>query len=203
MEEVTLSKAGPPVCNTIPATTSTPTPVVAPPRSLRWTIRSLSVVIVVSLVGGIAAALVGGSLTELGSGAGGLFGIPSILTTAIALFVAIPAAVAISRRALHFPGWLRAAIVIGGGAWLVAIGYFVVAHAVDPCANGWWDARSRLGDQPLCERFGPALNWHTRYHLLAHAAPASVILGAYLWAIRRWGRPDVSAGRVVSEPPAE
>ena len=149
----------------------------------------------VSLIGGVAAALIGGSLTDLGSGAGGLFGIPSILTTLIALFVAIPAAVAISRQTRLSPGRLRAAIVIGSGAWIVAIGYFVVAHAVDPCVNGWWDAQSRIGDQPLCERFGQELNWHTRFHLLAHAAPAAVLLGAYLWAIRRWGQPDVTLHR--------
>ena len=64
-----------------------------------------------------------------------------------------------------------------------------------PCVNGWWDARSRIGDQLLCERFGSELNWHTRFHLLAHAAPASVLLGAYLWAIRRWGQPGVRWGR--------
>ena len=131
--------------------------------------RSFAAVIIVSLIGGIAAALVGGSLSDLGSGAGGLFGIPSILTTLIALLMAIPAAVAVSRQALRSPGWLRAAVVTGIGAWVVAIGYFVVAHAVDPCVNGWWDGRSRIGDQPLCERFGSELNWHTRFHLLAHA----------------------------------
>lgn len=160
------------------------------PRSLGWTIRSFVAVIAVSLFGGIAAALVGRSLTDLGSGAGGLFGLPSILTTLIALFLAIPAAITVARRARHSPGWLRAAIIIGIGAWVVAIGYFVVAHAVDPCVNGWWDARTRIGDQPMCERFGPDLNWHTRFHLLAHAAPAAVLLGVYLWAIRRWGQPD-------------
>jgi hypothetical protein len=164
--------------------------ITAPP-SLRWTVRGFLVVISVSLVGGIAAALVGGSLTELGSGAGGLFGVPSLLTTMIAAFVAIPAAVTVARRTRHSSGWFRAAVVIASGAWVVAIGYFVVAHAVDPCVNGWWDARSRVGDQPLCERYGSELNWHPRFHLLAHAAPAAVLLGAYLWTVRRWARPDI------------
>ncbi len=59
-------------------------------RSLRWTIRSFTVVIVISLLGGITAALAGGSLTRLGEGAGGLYGFPSLATTLIALFVAIP-----------------------------------------------------------------------------------------------------------------
>ena len=154
--------------------------------SLRWTVRSLSIVIAVSLIGGVAAAALGGSLTDLGSGAGGLFGVPSLLTTVIALVLAVPAAIGFAREARHSPGWFRAALVVAGGAWIVAIGYLVVAHAVDPCVNGWWDARSRIGDQPLCERFGPELNWHTRFHLLAHAAPAAVLLAIYLWATRRW-----------------
>lgn len=170
-------------------------------RSLRLTIQSLTAVVIVSLVGGIAAAVVGGSLTNLGSGAGGLFGIPSILTTLIALFVAIPAAVGTARHARHSPGRPRAVITIAGGAWIVAIGYFVVAHAVDPCVNGWWDARSRIGDQPLCERFGPDLNWHTRFHLLAHAAPAAVLLAVYVWAARRWAHPEPSR-QTAGEHPA-
>jgi hypothetical protein len=139
-------------------------------RSLRWTVWSLVVVITVSVAAGVAAAIVGGALNELGSGAGGLFGIPSMLTTLIALALATPAAISIARQTPRSPGWLRAAVVISGGAWIVAIGYFVVAHAADPCVNGWWDANSQIGNQPLCERFGTELNWHTRFHLLAHAA---------------------------------
>ncbi len=158
----------------------------SPSRGVRWTIRSFTVVIAISLVGGIAAAAVGGSLTDLGSGAGGLYAVPALLTTLIALFVAIPAAVAVARQARGSPGWFRTGVMVAAGAWIVAIGYFEVAHAVDPCVNGWWDASSRIGEQPLCERFGTELNWHTRFHLLAHAAPAAVLLAIYLGAVRRW-----------------
>jgi uncharacterized membrane protein YhaH (DUF805 family) len=158
-------------------------------RGVRWTITLFAVVIVVSLLGGIAAALFGGSLTDLGRGAGGLYGVPSLLTTLIALFVAIPAAVLLARQAKGSPGWLRTSVVVAAGAWVVAIGYFQVAHSVDPCVNGWWDASSRIGDQPLCERFGTELNWHTRFHLVAHAAPAAVLLTVYVWAVRRWATP--------------
>lgn len=155
-------------------------------RGLRLTLGSFTIVIAVSLVGGIAAALVGGPLSDLGSGAGGLYGVPSLLTTLIALLAAIPAAVGMARRARGVPGWVRAAALVAAGAWIVAIGYFVVAHAVDPCVNGWWDATSRIGDEPLCERYGSELNWHPRFHLLAHAVPAAILLGMYVWAIRRW-----------------
>lgn len=156
-------------------------------RWVHWTLVSISVVVSISLAGGVAAAVFGGSLTGLGDGAGGLYGLPSLATTVIALFIAVPAAVALARQSRGSPGWLRAGVVVATGAWIVAVGYFVVAHAVDPCVNGWWDASSRLGDQPLCERFGSELNWHTRFHLLAHAAPAAALLGAYVWAVRRWG----------------
>jgi hypothetical protein len=166
---------------------------IARPRAVRWTLRPLTVVIAVSLVGGIVAAMLGGSLDELGSGAGGLYGVPSILTTLIALFVAIPAAVVVARQAHRSPGWLRAGIVVAAGAWVVAVGYFVVAHAIDPCVNGWWDAGSRIGDQPLCRRYGPELNWHPRFHLLAHAGPAAILLAGYIWAVHRWADPPQRA----------
>ena len=159
------------------------------------TVRSLAVVITVSLVGGIAAALVGGgSLRDLGSGAGGLFGIPSILTTLIALLMAIPAAVAVSRQARRSPGWLRAAVVTGIGAGVVAIGYFVVAHAVDPVstAGGTRAAASAIN----CSASDSDQNsTGTLGSTSSPMPPASVLLGAYLWAIRRWGQPGVRCGR--------
>lgn len=164
--------------------------VTEPPRTGRGAVRGFTVVIVVSVIGGIAAAIVGGPLIDLGSGAGGLFGISSVLTAAIALFLAMPAAFVIARKPQRFLTRLRTAIVWAAGAWIVAIGYLVVAHAIDPCVNGWWDSRSRIGDQPLCERFGLVLNWHTRFHLLAHAAPAALLLGAYVWAINRMTAPS-------------
>ena len=155
------------------------------PTSLRWLMWLLAIVIGASLAGGVAAALVGRGLIDLGSGAGGLLGVPSLLLTLAALILGLPAAVSVARLVRPADGWIGKAVLVGLGAWVVAIGYFVVAHAVDPCFNGWWDGRSRIGSQPLCERFGPELNWHTRFHLLAHAAPAAALFAAYAWAVRR------------------
>lgn len=171
------------------------------PRTGRWTVKGLTVVIGVSVAAGLAAAAVGGPLTRLGSGFGGLFSVPAMLTAMIALGVAMPAALIAARQAGRLHRRLGDAAVIAGGAWVVAIGYSSVAHAVDPCLNGWWDAGSRIGDQPLCERFGDELNWHGRFHLLAHAAPAAVLLACYAWAVGRWASPDdeTSGG---GEPPA-
>lgn len=136
---------------------------------------------------GIGAAALGGSLTDLGSGYGGLWGVPDLLLTFVALILGVAAAIKMNRALRPGVGRLRLAVLVLVGAWAVAIGYSSVAHVVDPCVNGWWDANSRIGTQPLCERFGPELNWHTRFHLLAHAAPAAILLVAYLWTIRRWG----------------
>ncbi|MFZ9042097.1 MAG: hypothetical protein ACO225_10510 [Ilumatobacteraceae bacterium] len=170
---------------------------------MRLTSESLAVVVSVSVVMGLAAALVGGPLTGLGSGFGGLYGLPAMIMLLIAVGIAIPAAVVTARRAGRLHRRLGAAAVIAGGAWVVAIGYSSVAHAVDPCLNGWWDAASHIGDQPLCERFGNELNWHSRFHLLAHAVPAAVLLAAYLWSVVRWARPGVDAhARSRTDPSA-
>ena len=110
---------------------------------------------------------------------------PALMLALVALVLGLPAAVAVARALRPVDGWIGVAVLIVVGAWVVAIGYVVVAHAVDPCANGWWDGRSRIGSQPLCERFGPELNWHTRFHLLAHAVPAAVLFAVYVWALER------------------
>ena len=151
----------------------------------------LTLLIVVTVVGGIAAAAIGGSWSDLGSGYGGLYGLPAIAMTVMSLLV-IPVAVLVARRLGPDAGGLRSAVLLAAGLWVVTLGYSQVAHLVDPCANGWWDHRSRIGSQPLCERFGSELNWHTRFHLLAHAGPAAVLLVLYLYAIKRWGHTDTS-----------
>ncbi len=155
-----------------------------------WMTRAVTFVIVLSLVAGIAAAAVGGPLSQLGSGYGGLYGLPDLLLTVSALLVIVPAVVIVARRLGPGSRRRRRAVIGATGVWVIAIGYSVVAHVLDPCLNGWWDATSRIGSEPLCERFGSELNWHTRFHLLAHAAPAAVLLGGYQYILRRWGRPD-------------
>ena len=162
------------------------------PRSVVWIVRVMTIVVAVSVTGGLIAAIAGGSWSDLGSGYGGLYAFPAMITTLVAL-ASIPIAIVAVRRVGPADHRLRAALVIAGGAWVVAFGYATIAHIVDPCLNGWWDAGSRIGSQPLCERFDATLNWHTRFHLLAHAAPAAVMLAAYLVAVRRWGQPQPSA----------
>ena len=171
------------------------------PRIVRWMILSLTVVIVISVVAGVAATVVGGSLTRLGDGFGGLYGAPALLLTFIALMVGVPATIIVAKRLGPDERRLRAGVVVFVGVWVVGIGYAQVAHSIDPCANGWWDARSRVGSHPLCERFGSELNWHTRFHLVAHALPAAVLLVGFVWAVRRWGGPRVATVRSNEEWP--
>lgn len=157
--------------------------------TLRWgrlLAGSFAAVVLVSFALGIVAAVVGRSTTRLGEGAGGLFAFPSLVTTALAL-ASIPLAIVIARRSATRR--IRSAAVLVGGAWVIAVGYIGVAHALDPCTNGWWDTSSRIGGQRLCERFGSDLNWHTRFHLLAHAAPAVLMVWLYAAAVRRFVEP--------------
>lgn len=148
-------------------------------------------VVGVALIAGITAAVLGGSFSRLGGGYGGLWGVPALLLTFSALVFGVIAAAKIARGLGPGDGRLRIALLVVVGVWVVAIGYAEVAHQIDPCARGWWDASSRLGSQPLCERFGPELNWHTRFHLLAHVVPAALLLGLYILVMRRWGQPNV------------
>ena len=155
------------------------------PRVVRWMVRAMTVIVVVSLAAGLLAAAIGGSLEELGSGPGGLYGLPNALLTLLVLVATVPVARSVGRSLQPERGWLRRAVLVTLGAWVVAVGYFIVAHIVDPCLNGWWDAASRIGSQRLCERYGAELNWHPRFHLLAHAAPAALMLAIYVLALRR------------------
>lgn len=146
----------------------------------------MMIVLTTAVTGGLVAAISGGSLSRLGDGYGGLYGVPALLLMLTSLLMTAPIVIEARRRLPSREHRLRSAIFVVGGLWVVAIGYAQVAHLVDPCVHGWWDARSRVGDQPLCERFGRELNWHTRFHLLAHALPAAVLFGLYATAVRTW-----------------
>lgn len=156
------------------------------PRIVLWVVRVLWVTVGFSFLAGAAAVVFGGRLTDLGSGFGGLYGLPAMLATLAAVGLGVPAGVKLARRLRPHQDWFRAALVVAGGAFMVAFGYQVVAHVIDPCVNGWWGPGSRIGSQPLCSRYGSELNWHPRFHLFAHATPALLLLAGYAWAIRRW-----------------
>ena len=70
--------------------------------------------VAVAAVGGVAAMLAGGSFSELGSGAGGLWGVPSVGTTVLAL-TALPIAVVLAVRSRHV-GKRRSSVESGAAA---------------------------------------------------------------------------------------
>lgn len=165
------------------------------PWYVTWTIRIMALVIGLSLIGGIAVALIGGSLTELGKGYGGGYGYPDTLLN-IPFLLTIPIAIVLVRRLRPGNAWLRTTLLVTGGIWVVVIGYGLVGHLLDPCNNGWWDINSQVGGGPhqhknadvghLCEGVGSAISIHTRFHLLSHAGPAAILFWLYLLALRRW-----------------
>jgi hypothetical protein len=147
-----------------------------------------------SLILGLLAALAGGSLTFLGNGPGGGYGIPDLLFLLAAL-AGIPGllrAIVGMRRGER--GTARWALVFIGPL-LISFGYILIAHSLDPCLLGMWDLASRLGGNiPLCERFGPELNVHTRFHYLWHILPTLPIVWLYGRVLKN-RLPEVAAGR--------
>jgi hypothetical protein len=61
------------------------------------------------------------------------------------------------------------------GPVTVALGYFFVPHAVDPCSVGLWDLQSRIGTQSLCEFAAGSVSTNVRFHLLEHALVTAVL----------------------------
>ncbi len=105
-------------------------------RILRWAIWTTTIVVAISFTGGVVAAALGGPFTELGSGAGGLYAVPSLVLDLTAVAIGVPASVIVARHLRTEPRSLRAAVIAGGGLWIIAIGYFLIAHWIDPCING-------------------------------------------------------------------
>ena len=170
-------------------TTRTPVPASTPgsasaterPTRLPFlTAAALTAVLALCLVLGLYAAAVGGGASRLGSGPGGLAGVPQLVLLAVAALLGGASALALRRR----PG--RAVLVLGG-ALVVAFGYFFFSHAVDPCSLGLVDANARLGGAPLCETGSHGTSTSERFHLLEHAVSAGVLLGMYVLALRGAG----------------
>ena len=145
---------------------------------------------VVSLVLGTAAALVGGPLTVLGNGFGGLYGLPDLFFL-IALLLGVPGLIrgiigSIKRNA-KAARW----ILVFLGPLIISFGYVLIAHSLDPCDNGIWDLTTRLpGTIPACERFGSEINVHTRFHLFWHILPTLPLVWIY-WKVLQRRLPEV------------
>lgn len=138
--------------------------------------------IVISTIAGLIAALGGGRLTELGSGAGGAYGLPDITNT-LALALTLPALIFGISLLIRKKEGAMGRILVFVGALMISFGFLVIAHVLDPCLSGIWTSRSHLGDIPLCERFGFELNIHTRFHLLWHATSTLPLVLVYWYSM--------------------
>ena len=141
---------------------------------LGW--RIILLVSGISLLLGLLAALVGGSLTALGNGPGGGNDIPDLvfsISIILGLFLVFRGVI---KREKTKTRWLFVFV----GPLLISIGYILIAHTFDPCDNGLWDLSSRIGESiPLCERFGSEINIHTRFHYLWHIVPTLPLVWLY------------------------
>jgi hypothetical protein len=161
-------------------------------RWTRWSDRAtrigLWLVLATLLVGlalGAAAALVGGPLTPLGRGVGGLWGAVDLALLAIML-LGLPSLL-LGLIALYRRRWRQTLRLIAYlGPLVIAVGYVLIPHALDPCFLGIWGPFERVGDVRLCQQFGPEWNVHTRFHLLWHVAPTLLLLVGYRLALTRW-----------------
>ncbi len=141
--------------------------------------------VAVCVVLGALAALVGGSFTSLGSGPGGLGGMPMLLFLLAAL-LGLPSLVR-ALFDLYQRRWKRVGrVVIFIAPLAIAIYFFEIPHAIDPCALGIWAPRSSWASIPLCEAWGGGWNIHARFHLLLHAAPTLLPVALYWMALKKW-----------------
>lgn len=133
----------------------------------------------ISLFLGLLVALIGGSLTTLGNGAGGGNGIPDLFFT-LALLLGIPGLYLGVRGMIKRDEKQTQLALTFIGPLIISLGYILIAHTFDPCENGLWDLNSQIGETiPLCERFGSGINIHTRFHYLWHIVPTLPLVWLY------------------------
>jgi len=89
------------------------------------------------------------------------------LMTYFSFFVGFAAAIATFRE--------RRAVLVSVGVFatglLISTGFLEVGHLVDPCARGWWDFSTTVGDERLCSTQGEI---SVRFHLLLHGASGAL-----------------------------
>lgn len=116
---------------------------------------------------GVLAAVAGGSLSEWGEGAGGLDGWANELMTYFSFLIGLAAAVATFRE--------RRAVLVSTAVFatglLISTGFLEIGHVLDPCARGWWDFSTTVGDERLCSTQGEIA---VRFHLLLHGASGAL-----------------------------
>jgi hypothetical protein len=144
--------------------------------------RSLLVGNAICAALGLLAALVGGSLEGLGSGAGGLAGVPTFLLLVVAA-VCLVAGVALAVRGGRSA--LGQAALLALGPLLVFAVTFQGAHVIDPCNLGVLDLGDKYDGTRVCWPADGGLYVNERFHLLHHGVVGTVAAGALVLATRR------------------
>jgi hypothetical protein len=112
---------------------------------------------------GSLAAVVGRGLSDWGDGAGGLGGWANELMTYFSYLVGLAAAIATFRERRT----VLVAVAVFATGPLIGTGFLDAAHLLDPCARGWWDFSTTVGDTRVCSAQGEIA---VRFHLLLHGA---------------------------------
>lgn len=112
---------------------------------------------------GSVAAVVGGGLSDWGKGEGGLGGWANELPTYFGYLVGLAASIATFRERRK----VLVSVAVFATGPLISTGFLDAGHLLDPCARGWWDLLSTVGDAPLCSVQGEIA---IRFHLLLHGA---------------------------------
>ena len=142
---------------------------------LRWVlVVGLLVANLVLFLLGVLAAVAGGGLSDWGDGAGGLDGWPNDLMAFFSYPIGLAAAIATFRERRV----VLVSVAVFATGLLISTGFLEVGHLLDPCARGWWDDSSTVGDEPLCSIQGEIA---VRFHLLLHGA--SGLLAATVAAV--------------------
>lgn len=137
---------------------------------------------------GSLAAVVGGALTDWGSGAGGLGGWADGSITIFSIVVGIAAGVATAREGRSIPVVLA---VLATGL-LIGVGFLAGGHLFDPCDRGWWKFSTTIGGTPLCSTRGDIAQ---RFHLLLHAllGVSTALIAVFVYRRRglfQWWPPE-------------
>lgn len=149
-----------------------------------WSFRLIVMSLSIWLILGLLAAIFGGPLTNLGSGFGGVWGVPGLVFL-FATLLALPSFLIGFADLFQKQAGAIKRMLVYGFSLLIAFGYVFIAHGLDPCFLGIWHVFSKLGSIRLCEQFGGELNIHTRFHLLWHVLPTLPLVGIYWFAYKR------------------
>jgi len=140
----------------------------------------------VSVLLGLLAFVAAPRLDSFGQGPGGLWGIP-MMALMLSVALAVPALLYAVTRLLtghvRDAGLLLPAVL----PWIIVVGHFAGAHAMDPCARGLLAPSAEFLGAPLCGDWYGRPETAARLHLLHHGlVPTLPLVVLQVWLTRRF-----------------